>query len=295
MTGLQPGAYSASTQCASALNALGAGDRRRQAERELGVVDDDLGSTTGPCRSACAARRSARRSASARCPRTWWAPPRSAARGDSASALARPVDDPPPMHTTASAACLGRRRSRPFGELDGDVLRDLVPGCTTTRRRAARRPRRRAALAAPSAIRKTRGRQPLDLVADLAQPRRRRRHHAAGSCVVGERLHARLQRARARRARSSVGGAVTVERPRRTASGHPVARGPARAVTPGCSAVSDELARHGVGPEDAEVGDDDLRSAPPQPEPLAIARRRRRSRSRCGSRSARRRLASSGA
>ena len=41
VTGLQPGAHSASTEWASALNA-GPGDLRRQPERQLGVVDDHL-------------------------------------------------------------------------------------------------------------------------------------------------------------------------------------------------------------------------------------------------------------
>ena len=44
-----------------------------------------------------------------------------------ASALASPVDEPPPMHDDGVGAGLGRRRPGPLGELDGHVLGDLVP------------------------------------------------------------------------------------------------------------------------------------------------------------------------
>ena len=156
-------------------------------------------------------------------------------------ALARPVDEPPPTHTTTSAPASVAAVPRPLGQLDRHVLHHLVPPRRDAPRRAAPDDVVGDGLgAARRAIRNTRARAEAGhLVADVGRPARPE-HHPRRERLVDERLRLTPPACRARKRAPArpPSAAPCARRASATRRSQPVAAGPRSTVTPGCSSVS---------------------------------------------------------
>ncbi len=163
---------------------------------------------------------------------------------------------------------VGDRGACPLGQLERHVLHDLVPLAHDERAEVLSERVTELLGLRVDDEKDARGAQACELVADPADCADRE-HGATRERVVGERLHAARSAASAASS-FAVGGSVTSSRLRQ--SERPAGRGDRLlGGDAGMERGLHELTGVGVGPQDAEVGDDDLRPASAQPEPLAVA------------------------